>query len=105
MDWAGYGLNLPWNLNVAEASGLMIIMILLLFLLYVISLVIMLQFSHPGAIVENAEHVDFEARFLEEWTVCKIAVFPESLTWLSCIFISIGVSKGWRELAHLHISR
>ena len=37
--------------------------------------------------------------------VGKIAVFLESLTWLYCISISIGVSKGWREVVHLHISR
>ena len=81
MEWVSYGLNLHRTSNLPECSGLKIIMILLL-LLYVISLVTVLQFSCTGAIVENGEHVDCEVRFLEVWAMGKIAIFPESLTWL-----------------------
>ena len=55
MEWVSYRLSLHKTLNLAESSVLRIIMILLLLLLYVISLVTMLQFSHPGTIVEEGE--------------------------------------------------
>lgn len=56
-------------------------MILLLFLFYVISLVTVLQFSYPGTIAEEGEWVECKARFLEGWTMSKIVVVPEYVTW------------------------
>ena len=79
MEWGSYGLNLHDTLNLAESSSLRIIMIFLLLLLYIISLVTVVQFSHPGTTTEEGERVDCKARFLEGWPVGKIVIFPEYL--------------------------
>ena len=104
MEWGSYGLNLHDTLNLAESSSLRIIMIFLLLLLYIISLVTVVQFSHPGTTTEEGERIDCKARFLEGWPVGKIVIFPEYLAWLYCIFVSTVIPQGQRVQVHLCIS-